>query len=118
MKVRNVSEVKPEIAHNATWVLRTLFSKNDPLKSDILWINEVIVEPGNAVEPHSHSAAEEIWYIIEGNGVVRIDNEERNVGPGDAIYTPPKHTHTIRNNTKRPLRFTSIGARVRKFGLL
>jgi mannose-6-phosphate isomerase-like protein (cupin superfamily) len=118
MIVKNAVEIKPVSAHNSTCILRTFFYKSNPLRSNILWINETVVEGGKTIEPHSHKSEEEIWYIIEGNGVMHIDNESRTVGPRDIIYTPPKHTHSITNNTQKPLRFINIGAKVNKFSLL
>ena len=118
MIVKNAAELKPVLAHDATCILRTFFYKGDPLRSDILWINETVVESGKTIQPHSHKSEEEIWCIIEGNGVIRIDNEEQKVGPRDIIYTPPKHTHSITNNTQKPLRFINIGAKVSRFHLL
>jgi hypothetical protein len=40
------------------------FYKGYPLRSNILWINETVVESGKTIEPHSHKSEEEIWYII------------------------------------------------------
>jgi hypothetical protein len=64
MIVKNASELKPELAHDGTCILRTFFYKGYPLRSNILWINETVVESGKTIEPHSHKSEEEIWYII------------------------------------------------------
>ena len=49
---------------------------------------EEILPPGASGVPHHHEVIEEIYYVIEGKGVMKIDDEEREVGEGDAIYIP------------------------------
>jgi mannose-6-phosphate isomerase-like protein (cupin superfamily) len=58
---------------------------------------EEILPPGASVTPHHHEVIEEIYYIIEGEGVMKIDDEEREVGEGDAIYVPRLSRHTLTN---------------------
>src|SRR5215467_9232159 len=62
---------------------------------------EEILPPGATVTPHHHEVIEEIYYIIEGDGVMKIDDEDRGVGPGDAIYIPRFSRHTMTNTGER-----------------
>jgi mannose-6-phosphate isomerase-like protein (cupin superfamily) len=63
------------------------------------------VAVGGATAPHYHPRAEEIYYILRGAGSLRIDEETRDVGVGDAIAIPPGAVHTIRNTGDEPLIF-------------
>jgi len=47
--------------------------------------------------------AEEIYYILSGQGRMRLEGEERSVGPGDAILIAPGHRHKIWNSGAEPL---------------
>ncbi len=58
---------------------------------------EEILPPGCAVTPHRHRQLEEIYYILEGQGVMTVGDEEREVRAGDAIYIPREHRHTLAN---------------------
>jgi mannose-6-phosphate isomerase-like protein (cupin superfamily) len=58
---------------------------------------EETLPPGCAVTPHHHEVLEEVYYILSGQGVMKIDNEERAVGAGDAIYIPRQARHTLAN---------------------
>lgn len=63
-------------------------------------INFVEVEPENyAYSYHWHEMNEEAFYIISGNGVVKIADGEVNVKSGDVITFPtgPNGAHVIRN---------------------
>jgi mannose-6-phosphate isomerase-like protein (cupin superfamily) len=58
---------------------------------------EEMLPPGATITPHHHQVIEEIYYIIEGAGVMTIGDERRDVGAGDAIYIPKNHRHSLTN---------------------
>ena len=41
---------------------------------------------------------EEIYYILEGFGLMRVGQQTAAVGPGDAIAIPPGASHQITNS--------------------
>jgi len=61
--------------------------------------------PGATTAPHYHPKTEEIYYILAGQGRMRIETETAAVGPGDAIAIPPGLTHEITNTGQEPLVF-------------
>lgn len=65
---------------------------------------EARVAPGGSTDEHYHIRTEEIYYITHGTGRMRIDGEEREVGPGDAIAIPPGAKHKLWNTGAAPLR--------------
>ncbi len=69
---------------------------------------EETLPPGASVTPHHHEVMEEIYYIIEGEGVMKIGDEEREVGAGDAIYIPRFALHTLTNTGERPMRLLLV----------
>jgi len=46
--------------------------------------------------PHKHEP-EQCYYIIKGKGLIKIEDEEKIVEPGDAIYIPSGKEHGIKN---------------------
>ena len=58
-----------------------------------------------ATAPHFHPRTEEIYFILEGSGLMQVGDEFRTVGPSDAIAIPPGSRHQITNNGKTVLRF-------------
>ncbi|MCR4407096.1 MAG: cupin domain-containing protein [Anaerolineae bacterium] len=58
---------------------------------------EVTIVPGGCSARHYHRQAEEVYYILQGQGQMIIDDEVRPVGPGDTIIIPPPSQHLIRN---------------------
>lgn len=50
----------------------------------------------------------EVYYILEGEGMMYIDNESVKVLPGQAIYIPPNAIQCIRNTGQDDLKFLCI----------
>ncbi len=64
--------------------------------------------PKKASLPHRFKTASEVYYILNGNGLMRIDTETERVGPGDTIYIPPKAVQSIENIGNSNLEFLCI----------
>jgi len=69
---------------------------------------EEVLPPGASVTPHHHEVIEEIYYVVEGDGVMRIDDEEREVVAGDAIYIPRFARHTLTNTGNGPMKILLV----------
>lgn len=73
------------------------------------------VEPGRAAFPkHYHCATEEAMFILEGEGVLRIgDNDEVAVRAGDYIAFPcgPEGAHQVVNRSDKTLRYLCFSNR-------
>jgi mannose-6-phosphate isomerase-like protein (cupin superfamily) len=57
-------------------------------------VSEWEVAGGGLVDPHEHPT-HEFYYIISGRGIMKIADEEREVGQGDLIRIPPDTVHSI-----------------------
>jgi gentisate 1,2-dioxygenase len=56
-----------------------------------------IFEPGHRTNPHVHSSAYELFFILSGEGEGFCNNERFPVRPGDIIVFHPGSTHGIDN---------------------
>jgi mannose-6-phosphate isomerase-like protein (cupin superfamily) len=65
------------------------------------------VRPGEVSLPH-RLATSEVYYILEGQGVMYIDREQAEVGPGHTVYIPPHSVQSIRNTGESDLKFLCI----------
>ncbi|MBI1814974.1 MAG: cupin domain-containing protein [Deltaproteobacteria bacterium] len=54
-------------------------------------------EPGQAQTAHAHAGSDKVYYVIEGVGRFRVDDEEREVGPGCAVFAPAGASHAVSN---------------------
>lgn len=55
-------------------------------------------QPKGYVAPHSHKIQEQIYYILEGEGLMEVDGERYVVKPHDHIFIPPGVEHAIYNS--------------------
>jgi len=59
---------------------------------------ELTVPPGARVPPaHSHRDNEEIVYVLEGRLRYTVDDEMRDLAPGERMYTPRGSVHAFSN---------------------
>ena len=77
-----------------------------------LGYNLTIVPPGKRAFPiHNHRVNEEMFFIVEGEGEVRVGKERFPVKQGDVIACPPggpETAHQIVNSGKRDIKYLSV----------
>jgi mannose-6-phosphate isomerase-like protein (cupin superfamily) len=66
-----------------------------------------VVKPGNTTWVHRLRTSE-VYYIIEGEGIMHIDDESALVRPGSTVYIPPQAAQSITNSGKKDLKFICI----------
>jgi len=71
----------------------------------------VVLPPGKAAWPrHAHYVNEEMFFIIEGSGALRLGDEAYPVRAGDVIAAPPgpETPHQILNDSDADLRYLCV----------
>ena len=66
-----------------------------------------IVKPGDTTWQHRLKTSE-VYYILEGEGVMHIENENAPVHPGSTVYIPPMARQCITNTGNADLKFICI----------
>ena len=70
----------------------------------ITWVEG---EPGSEQPMDSHPANEQVYVIVRGRGIMRVGDEQQEVGPGTMVFIPPGAGHAIRNTGEEPLVYVS-----------
>lgn len=68
-----------------------------------------IIQPGGAQRIHRHRP-EQVYFILEGQGVMTVGGESQRVGPGDCIFIPSGQPHGLQNDGTTILRYFSAAA--------
>ena len=68
------------------------------------YVRDVTIPAGSVIGTHRHVGEDEVFFVISGTGVMRVDDEERTVGPGCAILTISGSSHSLRNDGPGDLR--------------
>jgi mannose-6-phosphate isomerase-like protein (cupin superfamily) len=65
-------------------------------------------QPAAHARAHSHRKQEQIYYVLEGEGLIEIDGERTLVGPHTTIFLPPGVEHAIYNSGTTDLVFLVV----------
>ena len=71
---------------------------------------QITILPGYSSALHYHKNSEETYYILKGEGWMRIDQREISLQPGQACLIEPGEQHQIINQGKNDLEFLAICA--------
>jgi uncharacterized cupin superfamily protein len=81
-----------------------------------LGYNVTAVPPGKAAYPfHSHRVNEEMFFVLDGQGEIRIGAERHPIRRGDVIACPPggpETAHQIVNTGSGELRYLAVSTRI------
>jgi mannose-6-phosphate isomerase-like protein (cupin superfamily) len=69
-----------------------------------LSLAEATVAPESKTRLHRHSSAEEIYFFLEGRGLMTLEEEVFPVGVGDSVLIPPGKRHRLENTGRSPLK--------------
>ena len=120
-------DARPDNIIEMRWILQREFGGN------VAYFHEVTIPPGKVEGTHHHIGSEELYYIVEGEGIgymavgddpaiddqyETVDREifgvgkkackELPIGPGNVIYTKSGGFHGIRNTSDKPLKFVAF----------
>jgi len=102
MDVVNLDAAPAFVTKDGSEIRELLAHRNSAIRNQSL--AEARLQPGQATEEHYHARTEEIYYITEGSGRLRVGDEVREVRAGDAIAIPPGRRHKLWNTGAGPLR--------------
>lgn len=93
MQLLNRDNIEPVVGDDKA-IVRELAS---PVNSNLTRHSfaEIRHPPGTASLEHYHTEAEEVYYVIEGQGAVRVDGETHTIGPGDVVIVAPGERHKV-----------------------
>jgi mannose-6-phosphate isomerase-like protein (cupin superfamily) len=103
MDVQNIDRVPPFTTKDGSEIRELLAHRNSCIRNQTL--AEARLPPGAATTPHHHLRTEEIYYVLEGRGLMRVGEEVRPLAVGDAVAVPPGARHQIGNTGEGVLKF-------------
>jgi quercetin dioxygenase-like cupin family protein len=74
----------------------------------ILSMGRITLEPGASIGEHTHPDTEDLYLILEGQGVGLLNGERFPLGPGDLFVVKAGGSHGLLNDTKAPLTFLGV----------
>ncbi len=75
----------------------------------VRFMHDDTLDPGATIGEHPHEGSEEIYFLVEGCGVMILDGREYPMGPGDVCLCKSGHSHGLRNTSEAPMRLIVVG---------
>jgi mannose-6-phosphate isomerase-like protein (cupin superfamily) len=78
-------------------------------RGSLRFIDLSVLGPGADIGSHTHGVDnEELYIVVAGRGLMTLDGDEFEVGPGHVILNRPGGTHGLRNIGDEELRIVVI----------
>jgi mannose-6-phosphate isomerase-like protein (cupin superfamily) len=84
----------------------------EDFESSLHFLHELILEPGTTIGEHTHAGEEEIYFVVEGTGVMTVDGEQVPMKEGDAVLTKNRSTHSFIVTGTNPVKLFVVEAGV------
>lgn len=92
--IRNRQNTRPYVTKDRSTVRELYHPESSPVKG--FSVAEAEVTGGAETDAHVHRASQEIYYILEGAGTMRLGERTLKVKTGDAILILPGVLHNIK----------------------
>ena len=102
MEVKHLEEIPAFITKDGSEIRELLAYRNSAIRNQSL--AEARLPAGAATQEHYHAKTEEIYFITQGSGRMRIEEDVQEVKVGDAIAIPPGKKHKLWNTGTETLR--------------
>jgi mannose-6-phosphate isomerase-like protein (cupin superfamily) len=103
MEVINRNTVATLVGPNGDIIRELAASRNSSARKQSL--AEATIPVGGTVPEHFHKTIEELYFVLSGTGLMKIEDETRQIGEGDTVIILPGQRHKITNNGSEPLVF-------------
>ena len=106
MLVRDLKECTEITSGDGTSLREFLHPAGEPLNINYS-LAHAVLKKGQASVPHRLKASE-VYYILEGRGIMHINNETEQVKKDQVVFIPPASIQYIENTGSSDLRFLCI----------
>jgi mannose-6-phosphate isomerase-like protein (cupin superfamily) len=91
MEIRNVKSAQRFSAEK--------MQKVNLFETDRMFTDIYCLEPAQEQKAHAHAGADKIYFVLEGNVVVRIGDKERTLAADEIVLAPADVEHGVRNTS-------------------
>jgi mannose-6-phosphate isomerase-like protein (cupin superfamily) len=106
MLIKKNSEIE-SLQGNEGSKIKQYFHPHNTLNGISYSIAQFTLEPGKRSLNHKIKSSE-IYYVLEGEAILKIDQQSHQLGKDDSIYVPPMSEQFIENTGSTNLRFLCI----------
>ena len=94
-----------EVTHTGKGMIgNTLVYSESDFATNLRFVIYSELRPGTSIGYHAHENNEEVYVILEGNGIMTINGDTHEVTEGDVILNKPFWSHGLENNSDKDLK--------------
>ena len=101
MIIKKIADIKAFEGNESTQI-KQIISPEETDNAIRYSIAHCTIIPGKSSKPHTMKTSE-MYYILQGEGIMHIDSETRQVNQNDLIFVPPMSKQYLENNGKMDL---------------
>lgn len=88
---------------------KVLVHTGELMDGSIMMLNWASLPKRKSFQYHYHETLQEVFIIIKGNAMMKIDSKELNVKAGDAIVVDPMEKHFMKNTSDDTVEYIVFG---------
>ncbi len=104
---------KKPVAKGKGAFLQVLIGPEDGAPNFIL--RRFTLEAGGRIPAHRHPTIEHEQFVLKGRMTIGLDGEEREVGPGDAVFIPAGVAHWYENRGEESVEFLCVIPKTKEY---
>ena len=87
-----------------------LITDSVPVGATRIRSDRIIYHPGDTAAKHYHTDCYHLFYILEGEGVIIVDDGSHRLMPGMVAIVAPNEVHSFENDTQENFSFVEFWA--------
>jgi mannose-6-phosphate isomerase-like protein (cupin superfamily) len=112
LRVRNWRDAEERLARGQLKVRRVFDASDGGFQSAFAFAQYNYLQPGEANETHVHDDIEKVYYLIQGECLVKCGTEEAVARAGDFFFLPVAVEHSVTNVGGEEVQMVVFAARV------
>lgn len=106
--IRNYENLKSYTTKDKSEIIEIFHPNNSEIKNQSLAL--AVVAPQKRTKLHHHKNSEEVYFVLEGDGIIYLDGKEFKAEKNNAVLIKTGLKHNIKNTGSKELKFLCISS--------
>ncbi len=102
MKIININDIEETKAYFNPNIRKHVFLSSGEL-GNIFSFAQAVIPPGEVSQAHAHDNMGEVFLVLSGTGIIKIDDEKFQMSKGLCAVVEPDEVHEIENTGEEDL---------------
>jgi len=108
MKIVKLKDIPVEGVSHQPEIKKQVMIKNGEIPQ-VTGFSQAVFKPGQKCEEHQHPTMYEVYFVLEGEAKLTVNNKEYQISKDNCIMIEPKELHKVENNSDKNLVWVYFG---------